>query len=160
MIPASAYVDNGCYWYAGVATVKKATSIPTGWNASLVAASTTWNNAGADFRFSWSAVSTNYLYYSSLGSDGLIARAYPDADGDRMEACYVRFNSDYSWLTSGESGKYDVQNIATHEFGYWLTLGHPPDDTEATMYEYSKLGETKKRSLTSDDIAGIRSIYP
>ncbi|WP_048138926.1 matrixin family metalloprotease [Methanosarcina horonobensis] len=76
-----------------------------------------------------------------------------------MEACYLRFNSDYSWSTSGESGKYDVQNIDTHEFGHWLSLGDT-SNTEATMYKYANLGETKKRSLTSDDIAGIRSIYP
>jgi hypothetical protein len=63
-----------------------------------------------------------------------------------------------SWSTSGDSTKFDVQNIATHEFGHWSYLGHSTN-TEATMYKYSEVGEIKKRSLHSDDLAGLVYLY-
>ena len=57
---------------------------------------------------------------------------------------------------------YDVQNIATHEAGHFLMLedlySRPADDQ--TMYGRGSLGELKKRSLESGDIAGILEIYP
>jgi hypothetical protein len=54
--------------------------------------------------------------------------------------------------------EHDIWNIAAHEFGHFLKLNHPPY-TEATMYLYSSKGETKKRDLYSDDVAGIQYIY-
>ncbi|MGI2336098.1 MAG: hypothetical protein ACRKGH_05585 [Dehalogenimonas sp.] len=63
---------------------------------------------------------------------------------------------------SGVSGRYDVQNIATHEVGHWLMLGdlyNKPTMTQ-TMYGYGSLGEVSKRSLESGDLAGLRAIYP
>lgn len=55
-----------------------------------------------------------------------------------------------------------MRNIATHEYGHWLRLLdlNTSADTEKTMYYRTSTGETKKQSLHSDDIAGIRSIYP
>lgn len=91
-----------------------------------------------------------------------IATAYMWVSGgtDIVEADIVFNDLVYTWSSSGESGKMDVQNSATHEFGHWLCLGdlYDPGDSEKTMYAYSSLGETKKRSLHSDDIAGIQAI--
>lgn len=72
------------------------------------------------------------------------------------------FNSHYSWSTSGASGLFDVQNVATHEFGHFLSLDdlYGSGDTAKTMYYNSDAGETKKRTLHSDDINGINFIYP
>jgi len=55
-----------------------------------------------------------------------------------------------------------VRNVATHEFGHWLKLLDLDGifDTQKTMYYQTNLGETKKRSLESDDISGIKAIYP
>ena len=54
----------------------------------------------------------------------------------------------------------DYQNIATHEFGHSLGLGHPGDScTEETMYAYGSSGETKKRTLEAGDIAGVNELY-
>jgi hypothetical protein len=54
----------------------------------------------------------------------------------------------------------DVQNVVTHEAGHVLGLGHPPFQPTATMYASAPLGETSKRTLDPDDVAGICAIYP
>jgi uncharacterized protein (TIGR03382 family) len=56
--------------------------------------------------------------------------------------------------------RMDVQNTVTHEAGHTLGLDHPPDQPEATMYASAPSGETSKRTLFTDDIAGICAIYP
>lgn len=53
----------------------------------------------------------------------------------------------------------DVQNTATHEFGHFIGLAHPPD-MAATMYAYAPPGQTSKRVLNQDDINGLCDIYP
>ncbi|MBN1655307.1 MAG: matrixin family metalloprotease [Deltaproteobacteria bacterium] len=52
----------------------------------------------------------------------------------------------------------DIQNVVTHEIGHMLGLGHTGEES-AVMYPDSVLGDIKKRTLKSDDIAGICSIY-
>lgn len=156
--PASAYTYNGRYWHSGFAQVDKDSSIPSSWSNSLTQAMSAWNNAGANFFF-YQIGCENKLYYTSLGSSGPLATTTETYSGTSMTKCIVRFNSDKSWSTTGASGYFDVQSAATHEFGHWLSLGHS-SNTEATMYSTMSTGETKKRSLHSDDIAGICYIYP
>lgn len=54
----------------------------------------------------------------------------------------------------------DLQNIATHEFGH-NGLGdlRPPKDQALTMYAYSSLEETIKKTLGAGDILGIQKLY-
>jgi len=90
----------------------------------------------------------NVWYYTSTGY-------ISDSD--------VKFNtSNYTWGTTGSESVYDVQNIATHEFGHSLALDdlYNSADSEKTMYGYGSKGETKKISLDTDDINGIAYLYP
>lgn len=51
-------------------------------------------------------------------------------------------------------------NIATHELGHAMGLGHPSDAcTEETMFAYANYAETKKRDLNAGDMAGIKKLY-
>ncbi len=53
---------------------------------------------------------------------------------------------------------YDFASIVTHETGHFLGLAHSGDN-RATMYANYTPGATAMRNLTSDDVAGICSIY-
>jgi hypothetical protein len=55
--------------------------------------------------------------------------------------------------------KYDVANIATHEFGHTYGLDHASGDRFETMYPYGYTGETLKRSPADGDKAGVNAVY-
>lgn len=67
----------------------------------------------------------------------------------------------HRFTTTGEAGKHDLQNILTHEIGHILGLGHEvaPIDSEATMFGLAIAGETKKRTLETNDIRGLWEGY-
>jgi hypothetical protein len=53
---------------------------------------------------------------------------------------------------------YDLASIITHECGHFLGMAHSGAD-RATMFAHYTAGSTYMRELTSDDVAGICSIY-
>ncbi len=76
---------------------------------------------------------------------------------------------------------YDLRNTVTHEAGHFIGLAHPCElvagagvptcgsplpawetvpYAERTMYPSTSLGETSKRALSPDDVAGVCAIYP
>jgi len=67
----------------------------------------------------------------------------------------------FSLTTTGEAGKHDIRNIVTHEVGHFLGFGHEVAviDEEATMFASAVAGETKKRTLATNDIQVLRSAY-
>jgi hypothetical protein len=69
----------------------------------------------------------------------------------------IAFNAvDYPWTIGGPG--LDIQNSATHEVGHACGLGHSAV-TEATMFGKTYAGETIKRTLHDDDLAGLAAIY-
>jgi hypothetical protein len=83
-----------------------------------------------------------------------LAFAYlPPAYNGGTNAGDIFFNTDQSWQTNGTN--YDLLCVAIHEFGHALGMAHSQIDT-ADMYAYY---EGANESLTSDDVAGIQSIY-
>lgn len=53
----------------------------------------------------------------------------------------------------------DVQNTVTHELGHVLGLDHTPIQ-QATMYASAPIGELEKRTLDTDDVEALCTIYP
>ncbi|NIT35192.1 MAG: matrixin family metalloprotease, partial [candidate division Zixibacteria bacterium] len=100
--------------------------------------------------FAAGAIATNAFWLVDAGSFWRVVE---------NDVCFNGYN--YTWSDSGQGGRMDVQNIATHEFGHNLVLADLYDyaSREFTMYGYASPGETKKRTLEYDDINGIRFIY-
>jgi len=76
------------------------------------------------------------------------------------------FNSKGPWFVASGEGSgcypgvnaYDLQDVATHEFGHIFGLDHV-QALFNTMYPTATMGETYKRSLAPGDALGIKAIY-
>ena len=109
----------------------------------------------------------NEVYFGDVDSAGTIAVTIvwgifsgPLSQRKLVEWDQVYDQADYNWSSSGEANKMDFENIATHEIGHSVGMGHPPDGcANETMYRFATEGETKKRDLNSGDIAGINDLY-
>ncbi|MBI2165344.1 MAG: matrixin family metalloprotease [Chloroflexi bacterium] len=73
----------------------------------------------------------------------------------------IAFDSLDTWSTSGEADKFDVENVAGHEIGHVAGLEHvnSPKDGCLTMYKFSDLGETQKRTPGFGDKLGLDKLY-
>jgi hypothetical protein len=78
--------------------------------------------------------------------------------GTRILETDTLMNVHFAWSLSG---KMDVQNIMTHEFGHWCGLNDLYNDKDywLTMYGYANYGETSKRDLGLGDILGLQAVY-
>ena len=95
---------------------------------------------------SGSAVATTYTWYSG---------------GERVDSDIIFWDGAYEFFTgtTGCSMGAYIEDIATHELGHTLGLGHS-SQTAATMYATYSYCSQSMRSLTSDDVAGLRDLYP
>ncbi len=107
---------------------------------------------------------TNVIAYSRTWTTG-------SGSGYRAVESDLVWNArDYPPSPTGAPGQQDLQSVIAHELGHHLGLGHagpvggPPGVgpliVTATMYGLSSNGDTTKRSLHIDDIAGVSVIYP
>jgi|SRR3989344_6060390 len=135
-------------------------SWPSSWISPLASGMSAWNGASSPFTFNSNA-SGHKFTRSNMGT-GALAITTTTYSGSTVTDSDTNFNLYYSWSTSGDGCCYDVQNVATHELGHWLVLNdlYGGGDTEKTMYYSASVGETKKRTLDTDDINGINYIYP
>lgn len=109
----------------------------------------------------------NEVYFGDVSSQGSIAVTIvwgifygPPSQRELVEWDQVYDQVDFNWSDTGEAGKMDFNNIATHELGHAAGMGHPDDScTEETMYRFADFGETKKIDLNTGDIAGIKALY-
>jgi len=103
----------------------------------------------------------------TIGIDGagsVLAHAYqpgtaatfagtPTIGGD------AHFDSAETWIdvVAGGAGGFDYFSVVLHELGHTLGLGHS-SDASAVMYPFIS-ADTAKRTLTTDDLAGITALY-
>ena len=148
---------------------------PSGSLAAIEAAMKTWSDTPTtSFEFIYGGESSstahgvddnnNLISFGSSGETGVVARNYfwYDVSSGFLFDSDIQFNTDYLWSTDNKPDTFDIQNIATHEFGHSLALKdlYNADDSEKTMYYSGFIGETKKRTLEQDDINGITYLYP
>lgn len=110
----------------------------------------------------------NEVYFADVDYEGAIAITIvwgifggPPFARELVEWDQVYDDVDFDWSASGEAGKMDFENIATHELGHSVGMGdlYTSECLEQTMYGYAGYGETKKRSLESGDITGVKTLY-
>lgn len=118
----------------------------------------------------------NEIAWASLGNKGFanaiaVTYIWRNTRTKLIDEIDMVNNSDsgFSWVnhdvtgdpdtaTVPTTGKYDVSNIDTHEFGHFVGLDHVQDGQQ-TMYGYSGTDEVSKRSLECGDINGIQKLY-
>jgi hypothetical protein len=72
----------------------------------------------------------------------------------------ILFNgSGFNFTTSDVAGRFDVQDVGTHELGHLLGLDHSGWGG-ATMYPYVDQNVVLQRSISLDDERGMRDAYP
>ena len=99
---------------------------------------------------------------------GSLATTYTWRWNDGTIESDVVFDNAHTWWQAPSEGdgcyedagsRYDVGNIATHEFGHVYGLDHPSGARFETMYAYGYSGETLKRSPATGDRAGVSALY-
>jgi hypothetical protein len=102
-------------------------------------------NASGYFPIGTGIVAITPVWFTNSG-------AISDAD--------VLFNGrDFDFTTSGVPLRFDIQDVATHELGHLLGLDHS-GWAGATMYPYVDPTVILHRSLSQDDVCGLRDAYP
>ena len=67
-------------------------------------------------------------------------------------------DSEHLWSIGAVEGAFDVETVALHEMGHILGLAHS-SVAGSVMFPTVSSNHTK-RTLTADDLAGIRALYP
>lgn len=103
------------------------------------------DNSSGYFPFGSGIVAITPLWFYSSGR-------ISDAD--------ILFNGlGFQFTTAAQPGRFDVQDVGTHELGHLLGLDHT-GWSGATMFPYVDTTVILHRSPSADDILGLRSAYP
>jgi hypothetical protein len=130
-----------------------------------------WHDQSAAFRFLYAGTSaatstgydgTNLVVFRDASSGSAIATTYWWSSGSRIiDADIVFWDGAFRFYagSAGCSAGFYIEDIAVHEFGHALGLGHSTT-AAATMYPSTSSCEVRNRTLDADDIAGVRALYP
>ena len=144
-------------------------SPPTGAATAVQAAAATWNAAtGTNFTLNYAGptdqTTPGYpefrIWWQNDGANLIPALSSVSYSGGFITEAHIKFNSFYTWSTDTPPSHYDIESIALHEFGHWLSL-HDQNNTfnDSAKVMYGTLGYAQKRALASTDRAGIQWIY-
>lgn len=113
--------------------------------------------AAAQIKITWTYIDGPY---NQLGKTSISYRT----DTHTITSGTITFDSGDKYFNSptercGTIGnQFDMQNIATHEIGHAINLGHVSDKLQS-MYPTSFAGETLKRTLGNGDKAAVSNLY-
>jgi len=140
-------------------------------DAAVRAGAAVWQQQSGAFNFVYSGSSPlgavdndliNLVFFRNAASGNAIATTYWWSSGGRiLEADIVFWDGSFQFFSgsSGCDGGFYIEDIAAHEFGHALGLGHS-QSSAATMFPSASYCDTALRNLDQDDIAGVRALYP
>jgi hypothetical protein len=131
----------------------------------------TWalqSNAAFSFAYAGASSQTtntndgvNLVMFRNVDMGSTIATTYSWFSGSNLlDTDIVFWDGGFQFFTgsTGCSGGFYIEDIAAHEFGHALGLGHSTA-TSATMYPSASTCSQSGRSLDPDDLAGVLAIY-
>ncbi len=136
----------------------------TGTSARLVENASPAQQARTD----WQSFDLHLLLFDEVNSSGYfpmgsgtvaITPVWFYSSGVIADADVIFNGRSFLFTTSGQLGRFDVQDVAAHELGHLLGLDHS-GWAGATMYPYVSSGMILHRSLSDDDVHGLRDAYP
>ena len=104
----------------------------------------------------------NEVFFRNASNGSAIATTYTYSSGGRiLDTDIVFWDAAYQFFSGGTgcSGGFYVEDVATHEFGHALGLGHSTV-SGATMYPSLGYCSTGARWLAEDDKQGVEALYP
>jgi len=134
-----------------------------------------WNTqGGSPFRYMYGGTASdtataydnrNVVFFRNVSNGSTIATTYSwwDSSNHLLDSDIIVWDGGFTFYT-GASGCGSVSNsayledIATHELGHALGLNHSAS-TDATMYPSYGYCSQALRTLASDDIAALQSLY-
>lgn len=119
-------------------------------------------------RTDWGSSSVHLMWFDETNSSGYfptgsgtvaITPIWFFGNGTVSDADVLFNGKGFQFTTQGGPGGFDVQDVATHELGHLLGLDHS-GVAGATMYPYVDPSVILHRSLSRDDVRGLRDAYP
>ncbi len=164
--------QGGIRWFASGTAEYKITGGTSAQNTAVESAVVTWDGFVTTRTFVRDDTTpsanpcggVNTVQWASIdGSGGVLATASVCRNVATKEIVgfVVTMDSAELWAIDGSSGNFDVENVASHEFGHVAGLGHdnPPKSGCLTMYKFAGLGEIQKRTLGLGDKLGMDALY-
>ena len=109
----------------------------------------------ADFEIAW-ATGDHGDGSAFDGVGNTLAHAFYPPPCGGGHAGKLHFDDAETWSLTGSGGTFDVETVALHEVGHLLGLGHSSVAGSVMFPTYGGV----RRSLTQDDVDGIRRLYP
>jgi hypothetical protein len=107
----------------------------------------------------------NVVFFRNASNGSTIATTYSwwDSSNHLVDSDVIFWDGGFTFYTGTTgcgpiSNSAYIEDIATHELGHMLGLNHSPYP-DATMYGSYGSCSQEMRSLSSDDIAGVQSLY-
>ena len=140
-----------------------------------------WNQAGGsaahiiedtspaqEARTDWQSSDIHMMFFDETNGSGYfpngsgtvaLTPVWFQSDGTITDADVLFDGSNFQFTTNGQFGRFDVQDVATHELGHFLGLDHS-GCAGASLYPYVDPSMLLHRSLSLDDVHGARDMYP
>lgn len=125
-------------------------------------------NPGEQASKNWSSDSRHLVLFDEdnstgyfPGSSGIVAVTPLTfyLSGQIIDADILFNGKNFQFTTSGQPGRFDVQDVAAHELGHLLGLDHT-GCAGGTMYPYVDTSVILHRSLSQDEVRGMQHMYP